>query len=422
MNRRHFLRASASGFGYLAFAEIAARAAAAEKSSLAPKTPHFSGKAKRVIFLYMDGAPSHLDTFDYKPQLIADDGKAGKYGGTLWGSPFKFSQHGESGLWISNLFPNVAKHADDLALIRSMYCDQPAHPSAMVQMHTGNATFVRPSLGAWVGYGLGTENEDMPGFLSLNPPAGGAANFDSAFLPSVYSGARLGRGSGPSSGPQKAADIANPQLSRKQQRRQIDLIQQLNRGMLKRSSGLEQDIEGVIESFELGYRMQDTMPQLMDISKETAATQQRYGIGAGSTDSFGRQCLMARRFVEAGIRFVEIANGIWDHHTKLPQNLSTRCDAVDLPIAGLLQDLKDRDMLRDTLVVWGGEFGRTPDRQGRDGRGHNNKGYTLWMAGGGVKGGVSYGATDEYGYEAVEKQVPHPRLARHDPAPTRSRP
>ncbi|MEM1225290.1 MAG: DUF1501 domain-containing protein [Planctomycetota bacterium] len=407
-SRRQFLRNTSAGFGFLAFADLAARASAAESSysnPLAPKASHFEGKAKRVIFLYMDGAPSHVDTFDYKPQLTADDGKEGKYGGVLWGSPFKFSQHGQSGLWISELFPNVARHADDLALVRSMHCDQPAHPSAMVQMHTGSATFIRPSLGSWVVYGLGTENENMPGFLSLTPPAAGAPSYNSAFLPSVYGGSRLGRGSGRRSGPQKAIDIANPQLSRREQRRQVDFIQELNRGMLKRTSGAQQNLEGVIESFELGYRMQDTMPELMDISRESAVMQQQYGIGESSTDGFGRQCLMARRFVEGGVRFVEIGYGIWDHHSKLPESLPTRCEAVDKPIAGLLKDLKDRDMLKDTLVIWGGEFGRTPDRQGRDGRNHNNKGYTLWMAGGGVKGGISYGSTDEHGYEAVENPV-----------------
>lgn len=407
-SRRQFLRNSSAGFGYLAFAGLASKLAASESAvqdSLAPKKTHFPAKAKRVIFLYMDGAPSHVDTFDYKPQLLKDDGKQGKYGGTLFGSPFKFSQHGKSGQWISELFPNVAKHADDLALIRSMHCDQPAHPTAMVQMHTGSATFIRPSLGSWVVYGLGSENENMPGFLSLNPPAAGAPNYDSSFLPSIYTGARLGRGSVRSSGPQKAADIANPNLSRKQQRRQIDFIQELNRGLMEQTSGSKKNIEGVIESFELGYRMQDTMPELMDISRESAKTLQMYGIGNGATDSFGKQCLMARRFVEAGVRFVEISYGTWDHHSKLTTNLPTRCSAVDQPIAGLLRDLKDRGMLDDTLVIWGGEFGRTPNMQGNVGRGHNNKGYTLWMAGGGVKGGVSYGATDEYGYEAVENPV-----------------
>jgi len=402
-SRRQFLKTTTAGFGYLAFAGLA-EAAAQQERPLAVKPTHFPAKAKRVIFLYMDGAPSHLDTFDYKPRLNADHGRAGRYGGTLFGSPFAFSQHGDSGLWISELFPSVARHADDLALIRSMHCDQPAHPSAMIQMHTGTATFIRPSLGSWVVYGLGTENQGMPGFLSLNPPAAGAPNYNSAFLPSVYSGARLGRGSVRSSGPQQAADIASPRLSRREQRRQLDFIQQLNGGLLARS-GTPPHLEGVIESFELGYRMQDTMPQLMNISAESAKTQQRYGIGNGATDGFGRQCLMARRFVEAGVRFVEISYGTWDHHSQLPTNLPTRCQAVDVPIAGLLQDLKERDMLKDTLVIWGGEFGRTPDRQGRDGRGHNNKGYTLWMAGGGVKGGMSFGATDEYGYEAVENPV-----------------
>ncbi|MEM8668159.1 MAG: DUF1501 domain-containing protein [Planctomycetota bacterium] len=406
--RREFLKQSAAGFGYLAFAGIANRAAAAERADrnpLDPKETHFPAKAKRVIFLYMDGAPSHIDTFDYKPQLLADDGKPGQYGGTLFGSPFKFSQHGNSGAWISELFPSVAQHADDLALIRSMHCDQPAHPSAMVQMHTGSATFIRPSLGSWVVYGLGTENNDMPGFLSLNPPSAGAPNYNSAFLPSVYTGARLGRGSVRQVGNQTAIDIANPRLTRNQQRRQIDFIQQLNRGTLDQSAGSHRNIEGVIESFELGYRMQDSMPELMDISRESAETLQMYGIGNGASDGFGKQCLMARRFVESGVRFVEISYGSWDHHSKIATNLPTRCTAVDQPIAGLLQDLKNRDLLRDTLVIWGGEFGRTPYRQGGDGRNHNNKGYTLWMAGGGVKGGMSYGATDEYGYEAVENPV-----------------
>lgn len=407
-SRRHFLRTTAAGFGYLAFAGLAAGTASAKlgrQDSSSERKSHFPAKAKRVIFLYMDGAPSHVDTFDYKPQLSKDHGKPGKYGGSLYGSPFKFSQHGQSGLAISELFPNVATHADDLALIRSMHCDQPAHPTAMTQMHTGTSTFIRPSLGSWVVYGLGSENENMPGFLSLNPPAAGAANYSSGFLPSIYGGARLGRGSVRNSGPEKAADIANPNLSRKQQRRQVDFIQQLNRGMLERAGGAHQNLEGVIESFELGYRMQDTMPELMDISRESAETLRRYGIGAGATDSFGKQCLMARRFVEAGVRFVEISYGTWDHHANIQSNLPTRCSAVDLPISGLLQDLKDRDMLKDTLVIWGGEFGRTPNMQGNDGRGHNNKGYTIWMSGGGVKGGVSYGATDEYGYEAVENPV-----------------
>lgn len=408
MNRRQFLSSSSAGFGSLAFASLATRAAAAEsayQNPLSPKAPHFPAKAKRVIFLYMDGAPSHIDTFDYKPKLTTDHGKPGRYGGTLYGSPFQFSQHGDSGLWISELFPNVARHADDLALIRSMHCDQPAHPSAMVQMHTGTATFVRPSLGSWTVYGLGTENENMPGFLSLNPPSAGAANYDSAFLPSIYGGSRLGRGSIRGGDVQQAADIKNADLSPAQQRQQLDFIQQLNRGMLDRAGGTHKNVEGVIESFELGYRMQDTMPELMDIGQENPATLERYGIGNNTTDSFGKQCLMARRFVESGVRFVEIAYGGWDHHSNLPTNLAARCEAVDQPIAGLLEDLKDRDMLKDTLVMWGGEFGRTPDLQGNDGRGHNNKGYTLWMAGGGVKGGISHGSTDEHGYEAVENPV-----------------
>jgi hypothetical protein len=410
--RRHALQTVSAGFGYLAFAGISSFAAAKEQVSsnnpLVPKAPHFPAKAKRVIFLCMQGGPSHVDTFDYKPELNRDHGKRGKYGGTLLRSPWEFSQHGDGGLWISELFPKVAKHADDLCLIRSMQCDQPVHPGAMTQMHTGTAQFIRPSLGAWTLYGLGTENDSLPGFISLGPPPGSAQNFSSAFLPAIYSGTKVGnaggratpfnRGRGSSD---SVPDIKNPRMSEAQQRTQLDLIQSLNQEKLKRDR-VQPGVEGVIESFELAFRMQDAMPELMDVSGESEATLSMYGADGGPSAAFGRQCLLARRFVEAGVRFVELTYGNWDQHTNLTRDHEARAEGCDKAIAGLLQDLKQRDMLKDTLVIWGGEFGRTPAAQNGDGRNHNNKGYTTWMAGGGVKGGYSYGATDEHGYEAVQ--------------------
>jgi len=413
--RRQILKTVSSGFGYLAFSSLATMASADEKKSatnpLAPKKPHFAAKAKRVIFLCMRGGPSHVDTFDYKPQLAKDHGKTGSYRGTLLKSPWEFKQHGESGLWISELLPEIATMADDLCLLRSMNTDQPVHPRAMTQMHTGNAQFVRPSLGAWTLYGLGTENDSMPGFISVNPAAGSAQNYGSAFLPAIYQGTKLGnasRGRGRRNGAGNSSDeipdIKNARLNSTQQRQQLDLIQALNRDKLKREKE-HPGVEGVIESFELAFRMQSAMPTLMNINDEDQDTLDLYGIGQGETDSFGRQCLLARRFSEAGVRFVEITHGNWDTHFNMSNSLPNLCGQIDKPIAGLLQDLKRRDMLKDTLVVWAGEFGRTPYAQNGDGRDHNNKGYTTWMAGGGVKGGFSYGATDEHGHEAIENKM-----------------
>ena len=351
-----------------------------------------------------------MDTFDYKPMLATDAGKGGKYGGSkLMPSPWKFRQQGKSGLWMSELFPELGKHADEMCLIRSMHCDQPIHPRAMTQMHTGNAQFVRPSLGAWTLYGLGTENSSMPGFIALNPPAASAQNFGSSFLPAVFAGTKVGRpqgrGSGmprrPAEAGQQVPDIANARTSKQSQRNQINLIQDLNRQKLERDVH-QPDIEGVIESYELAFKMQDVLPNLMDISGESEKTLSMYGINQGESDEFGRQCLMARRFVESGVRFVEVTHGNWDHHQRLKTQMPENCSQIDKPIAGLLTDLKQRGLLKDTLIIWGGEFGRTPDGQNGDGRDHNHKGYTTWMAGGGVRGGLSYGATDEHGYQAVE--------------------
>jgi hypothetical protein len=431
-SRREMLQTLWSGFGYLAFAGLATRLAAKEAAAaagpLAPKAPHFPARAKHVIFLCMSGGPSHVDTFDYKPELQKNDGKSvanrnrGGYA-RLLASPWKFSQHGQSGLWISELFPEVAKHADDLCLIRSMKTDLPAHPQAFLQMHTGSFQFVRPSLGAWTLYGLGTLNENLPGFITLNPPLGngGAQNYGSSFLPAIYQGTRIGAEGrafalGGRTPDAKLPNIANEQLSPRSQRAQIDFIQALNRERLQRDQ-VNPQVEGVIESYELAFRMQSAVPDVMDLTQESEATRKMYGIGdtggagggfgpgARGTDAFGRSCLLARRFIEAGVRFVEIGSGGWDQHRNLKNDHEARAASVDKPIAALLTDLKQRGLLKDTLVIWGGEFGRTPYAQGNDGRDHNNKGFTLWMAGGGVKGGLSYGATDEYGAEAVEHPV-----------------
>ncbi len=420
--RRDILRSVSCGFGYLAFAGLAARGAVAPAlGPLAPKAPHFPAKAKRVIFLTMRGGPSHVDTFDYKPQLTADHDKPGKRPGTkLLGSKWKFAQHGQSGLWISELFPNVAKHADDLCLIRSMQTDLPAHPQAFLKMHTGNSQFPRPSLGAWTLYGLGSANENLPGFVTLTPPSGfgGAQNYGSAFLPAIYQATRIGA----EGRPMANAEVRNiaSQLSPQAQRAELELLQALNREKLARDR-VNPDVEGVIESYELAFKMQSEMPQVMDISKESQATKKLYGIGesrggggmmAGGgggasfgAEDFGQKCLLARRMIEAGVRFVEVTHGNWDQHFNLSTALSSNCRAVDSPIAGLLTDLKARGLLKDTLVVWAGEFGRTPHAQGGDGRDHNNKAFTVWMAGGGIKGGLSYGETDEYGYEAIQDKV-----------------
>lgn len=415
MTRRDILRATSSGVPYLAFAALAqAEADRAKVGPLSPKKPHFSPRAKRVIFLSMRGAPSHVDLFDYKPQLAKDDGKAGRGGrggAKLLGSPWEFSQHGKSGLWISELLPELASSADDLCLLRGMHTDIPNHPQAQTQMHTGSFQFVRPSIGAWTLYGLGTENANLPGFVALGAGRGNAAHFGSSFLPAVYQGASFGASSRGASanrrrrGGQAPAvpNIANPSLGREAQRIQLDYIQGLNKAKLARDHHAP-GVEGVIESFELGFRMQDTLPELMDLGDESAATLEMYGVGRGGgvNDSFAKQCLLARRFSEAGVRFVELSHGSWDHHRNLAEDLPARCAEIDRPIAALLTDLKRRDMLKDTLVVWAGEFGRTPHGQGGDGRDHNAKGYTTWMAGGGVKGGFSYGSTDDHGYEAID--------------------
>ena len=408
-SRREMLKTSACGFGMLALRSLLAQnMVQAEENPLMPKSPHFEPKAKRVIFLFMQGAPSHVDTFDYKPQLAVDDGKAAAaFGGKnrkLMKSPFKFNPAGESGLPISELFPHVSKHADDLCLLNSMYTDLPNHPQASIQLHTGSFQFVRPSLGAWVLYGLGTENQELPGFITLNPlgRVGGAQNYGSAFLPAPFQGTRIG-GEGQSLSNARIPYINNPSLSLEQQRQQLDLLQSFNRGQLERDQ-VNQELEGVIESYELAFRMQGAVPKLMDTSNETPETLKQYGIGEKATDNFGRQCLLARRFVESGVRFIELSHPGWDQHNGLKARLTANCTAIDQPIAALMADLKQRGLLKDTLIVWGGEFGRTPHAAREDGRDHNATGYSMWLAGGGVKGGMRYGATDEHGITAAENK------------------
>jgi hypothetical protein len=408
LTRRDLLRTVSAGFGWLAFKALSTELAAAQsKSPLAPRAPHFPAKARRVIFLCMQGGPAHQDTFDYKPKLNEDHGKPGPSrggGATLQGSPFTFAQHGQSGLWISELFPNVAKHADSLCLVRSMNTDIPNHPQAFIQLHTGSTQFVRPSLGAWTLYGLGTENENLPGFVTISPPIQfGAQNYGSAFLPAIYQGTRLGAQKG-DIGTATLENIRNPEMKGDAQRRQIDLVQAMNRDFLTGTSG-NPEVEGVIQSYELAFKMQTEVPRVMDLSSESKSTLEMYGIGRGQADHFGRQCLMARRLAEAGVRHIEVCHGGWDQHQNLKSALTKNCAATDQPIAALLTDLKQRGLLDDTLVLWGGEFGRTPDGRRQDGRDHNAKGYTMWMAGGGVRGGMSYGATDDYGAKAVENPV-----------------
>ena len=413
-SRRSLLKGVSSGFGYLAFAGLATAEAVASRddkaaSPLAAKAPHFPARAKRVIFLCMHGAPSHLDTFDHKPRLLADTDKASPVGrlagAKLLGSPWSFGQHGASGQWISSLFPEVARHADELCVIRSMHTDLPAHPQAYLMMHTGSSQFVRPSLGAWTLYGLGTENENLPGFVAIKPVSrnGGPQNYGSAFLPAIYQGTRLGSEFSPIADAE-LGNIRNPRLGVEKQRRQLDLIQAMNRDLLERER-VHPGVEGVIESYELAFRMQGSLPEVMSLNRESEATKTLYGIDDEETADFGRQCLLARRLVESGVRFVELSHGDWDQHRNLKADHAKHALAIDKPIAGLLTDLRQRGLLDDTLVIWGGEFGRTPHAQNGDGRDHNNKGYSIWMAGGGVKPGLSYGQTDEYGYEAIENPV-----------------
>ncbi len=406
--RREFLlRASGAGFGYLALtgllSSLARAASAAELNALnplAPKRPPNPARAKRIIFLFMEGAMSSVDLFEYKPELWRRDGKPGPGGGTITASKFKFKQYSDSGAWFSELLPNIATHADDLCFLRGLYTDTPAHPQAVVQLHTGsaNATLTRPSMGAWLLYGLGTENQDLPGYITINPPVsfGGATNYGNAFLPAYYQGTAINdNGIMPNIAAATSRDL---------ERQQIDLIQDINREVAA-SPGAPDAVEGVIKSYELGFRMQASVPALLDISKEPQHVLDAYGVKPGLEGSFARQCLMARRLSEAGVRFVEIRQPGWDHHSNLHNGLIEESRRIDQPTSALLTDLKQRGLLDETLVLFGSEFGRLPTAQGADGRDHNITGYAMFLAGAGVRKGFSYGNTDEIGMAAVEGRM-----------------
>ena len=414
LSRRQLLKTTATGFGGLALAAMLGDEARAADNPLAPRAPHFPATARRVIFLFMHGGPSHVDTFDYKPLLARDDGKPLPFAkprivssptDNLLASPWKFSQHGQSGLWVSELFPNVASCADDLCVINSMHGSNSRHGGALLELHTGSDTFIRPSMGSWVTYGLGTENQDLPGFVTICPSLthGGANNWSSAFLPAAYQGTPLGTASVPAD--QVTIPFIKGSTPRDIQRQELDLLAEMNRERLA-AAGPDQGLEGRIESFELAFRMQAAAPELQDISGETEETLKLYGLDQPTTKNFGRQCLMARRFAERGVRFIQVSHSYkWDQHGDLKKDHTRNALEVDLPIAGLLRDLKRRGLLDETLVLWGGEFGRTPAGQGRDGRDHHPQAFSMWLAGGGVKGGQAYGKTDEYGYYSIENKV-----------------
>ncbi len=413
INRRQFLQRFGMGFGALGLAGLLSQdfftnAARAENdlSPLAPKNPPFPAKAKRVIHIFAQGAPSQVDTWDPKPALAQYAGKTlPGMNGVAMPSPFKFTRMGRSGIEVSEVFPEIGKHVDDMAIIRSMYTDIPAHEVATVMMNTGSLRLAKPCMGSWVVYGLGTENQNMPGFISLRPggglPPGGTQNWQSAFLPGVYQGTSVN-----TSAPtveEMIQNIRNPYISLTEQRRQLDLIHQLNE---LHSQNLQKDaqLEARIQAYEIAFKMQSAATDAFDYQKETPATQALYG---NSTQ--GRQLLIARRLLERGVRFVQIWAGGWDHHNDIEQRLPKSASEIDQPLGALMTDLKQRGLLDSTLVIWGGEFGRTVtrDRNGNDtpGRDHNNKGFSVWLAGGGVKGGTIYGSTDEFGAKAVDNKV-----------------
>ena len=414
VSRRQLLKSSAAGFGSLALAGLLAEDAAAD--ALSPRPPQFAAKAKSVIFLFMHGGPSQVDTFDYKPLLERDNGKPLPFPkprvvssgtGNLLKSPWKFQQHGECGARVSELFPHVGACADDLCIINSMHGSNSRHGAALLELHTGSDTFIRPSMGSWITYGLGTENQDLPGYISMCPTLthGGVNAYSSSFLPAHYQGTPLGNASIPSD-QAKIPFIDNADgTPRELQRMELDLLREFNVSRLDKT-GPDDQLEARINSFELAFRMQAAAPGLQDISDESQSTQKSYGLDNATTKNFGRQCLMARRFIEQGVRFVQCTHSYkWDQHGNLKNGHSSNAMEVDQPIAGLLKDLKTRGLLDDTLVLWGGEFGRTPVAQGTDGRDHNPQGFSMWMAGGGIRGGLTYGKTDDYGYYAVEDKV-----------------
>lgn len=421
ISRREMLRRSSIGFGGLAFAGLFAEKLAADSehagsSPMAARPPMFRPRAKRIIFLFMHGGPSQVDTFDYKPLLKRDDDKpfpgekprivSGKTGNLL-ASPWEFKQYGQSGIHVSDLFPNVGSMADDLCVINSIHGSNSRHGAALLELHTGSDTFVRPSMGSWITYGLGTENQNLPGFITICPTLGhgGVNAWSSAFLPAHYQGTPIGT-SRSKAEEAKIPFIENKEISIPLQRMELNYLQRVNQGHLDQW-GPDSTLESRIESFELAFRMQREVPQLQEIDGESKTTRNLYGIDNPVTRNFGIQCLMARRFAEAGVRFVQVTHSYkWDQHGNLRKEHAQNALEVDKPIAGLLNDLKGRGLLEDTLVLWGGEFGRTPVSEGnRDGRDHNPHACSMFLAGGGVKPGLRYGRTDDYGYYAVENKV-----------------
>ena len=418
VTRREMLQQCANGFGAVALAallEDPAYGSSIPKDPMKQRTSHFPAKAKSVIFLYMDGGPSQVDTFDPKPRLAREDGKPIKMKvqptqfnnvGNVLKSPWKFRQYGESGIPVSDLFPHVAPHVDDLAVIRSMVSNFSEHTNANYFLHSGHGQQGRPSMGAWVTYGLGSACRDLPGFIILDgglTPPGGLDCFGSGFLPASYQGSVFQPRNPP------VADLKRTEATEQLQREKLSLLQQLDQQSQQRY-GEDDKLESAIKNYELAFRMQTAVPQVMDLSGESEATKKLYGLDHPKTETFGRNCLVARRMVERGVRFVEltcksVGHDRWDQHGNLKKGHADNALAVDKPIGGLLTDLKQRGMLDETLVLWAGEFGRTPMAQGRNGRDHNPFGFSLWLAGGGVKGGTIHGATDEYGYHVIENKV-----------------
>jgi hypothetical protein len=410
VNRRHFLQRAGAGFGAVALTDLLGKqgllaAESAQEGPLTPRPGHFDAKAKSVIWLFMEGAPSAADTFDPKPELTKRDGQKIQIDvfngnpGPLMKSPFKFQQYGESGAWVCEHYPNVAKHVDDFAFIKSLHSDSNDHVPALYQINTGIARPGFPAAGAWITYGLGSENQNLPGFVVLGNNQGikgGPLNWHSGFLPTSHQGTLFRAQGSPILNLNRPADV-----TREDQRRQLDLLARLNDEHRQARPG-EADLLGRIQSFELAYRMQSEAAELIDFSQESQATQSMYGLDRSETNSYGSKCLLARRMVERGVRFVQVySDGEWDAHSDLTANHTGHCLATDVPIHGLLTDLKQRGLMESTLVIWGGEFGRMPVSQGKDGRDHNPHGFIAWMAGAGIKGGTSFGETDEIAYKAA---------------------
>jgi len=394
-SRRQMLSAGSCGFGALAFSGLSNALMAAQNNS-----NDLKARAKRVIFLCMPGGPAHLDTFDYKPQTTKAEHP---------GSAFKFSQHGKSGLWVSELFPELAKHADKLCILNGMYADTGNHAQSFRQMQTGERLRSRPSIGSWVNYGLGTENDNLPGFISLN--AHESFVHSSSFLPSRYSGTPIGV-NGESMSEATIPNVLSNHLPKEIKHLQLDVLQSMNRDHLSFRNN-DDALEGAIESMELGFRMQMIAPELMDVSTESADTLERYRVGKNiklgtcRPSDFGRQCLLARRFAEAGVRYIQVSHNGWDQHKDHRRDLRANCESTDASIAALLGDLEQRGLMEDTLLIWGGEFGRPGLKPSdkKDETGHNATGFTFWLAGGAVKGGHVHGKTDSTGAKAVEGRM-----------------